>query len=58
MVFYSPDLTNTGFSFLCLTVNPFRQPTLIEQGLLGGKVMNHDMKCDSIRNEFDCWIVH
>ena len=30
MVLYSPDWTNTGFSFILLTVNLFRHPTLIE----------------------------
>ena len=33
MVFYSPDWTNTGFSFILLTVNLFRHSTLTEQGL-------------------------
>ena len=31
---YSPDWTNTGFSFILLTVNLFRHSTLIEQGYL------------------------
>ena len=30
---YSPDWTNTGFSFILLTVNPFRHSTLTEHGL-------------------------
>ena len=30
---YPPDWTNTGFSFILLTVNLFRHSTLIEQGL-------------------------
>ena len=33
MVLYSPDWTNTGFSFILLTVNLFRHSTLTEQGL-------------------------
>ena len=33
MVLYSPDWTNTGFSFILLTVNPFRHSTLTEHGL-------------------------
>ena len=33
MVLYSLDWTNTGFSFIILTINLFRHPTLIEQGL-------------------------
>ena len=33
MVLYSPDWTNTGFSFIFLTVNLFRHSTLTEQGL-------------------------
>ena len=33
MVLYSPDWTNIGFSFILLTVNPFRHLTLIEHGL-------------------------
>ena len=33
MVIYSPDWTNTGFSFILLTVNLFRHSTLTEQGL-------------------------
>ena len=32
MVLYSPDWINTGFSFIRLTVNLFRHPTLIEHG--------------------------
>ena len=35
MVLYSPDWTNTGFSFILLTVNLFRHSTLTEQGLYG-----------------------
>ena len=33
MELYSPDLTNIRFSFILLTVNMFRHPTLIEHGL-------------------------
>ena len=33
MVLYSSDWTNTGFSFILLTVNLFRHSTLTEQGL-------------------------
>ena len=33
MVLNSPDWTNAGFSFIDLTVNLFRHPTLIEHGL-------------------------
>ena len=33
IVLYSPDWTNTGFSFILLTVNLFRHSTLTEQGL-------------------------
>ena len=33
MVFYSPDLTNSVFSFILLTVNLFRRHTLIGRGL-------------------------
>ena len=33
MVLYSPDWTNIRFSFILLTVNLFRHPTLIEHGL-------------------------
>ena len=33
MVLYSPDWTNTGFSFILLTINLFRHSTLTEQGL-------------------------
>ena len=33
MVLYSPDWTNTGFSFILITVNLFRHSTLTEQGL-------------------------
>ena len=33
MVLYSPDWTNIGFSFILLTVNQFRHPTLIQHGL-------------------------
>ena len=33
MVQYLPDWTNIGFSFILLTVNLFRHPTLIEHGL-------------------------
>ena len=33
MVLYSPDWTNIGFSFILLTVNLFRHPTLVEHGL-------------------------
>ena len=33
MVLYSPDWTNTGFSFILLTVNLFRHCTLTELGL-------------------------
>ena len=33
MVLYSLDWTNIGFSFILLTVNLFRHPTLIEHGL-------------------------
>ena len=34
MVLYSPDWTNIGVSFILLTVNPFRHPTLIEHGFV------------------------
>ena len=34
MVLYSPDWTNVGFSFILVTVNMFRHPTLIEHGLI------------------------
>ena len=34
MVLYSPDWINRGFSFIFLTVNIFRIPTLIQQGIL------------------------
>ena len=37
---YSPDWTNTGFSFILLTVNPFRHSTLTEQGLYKVSVSN------------------
>ena len=33
MVLYSPDWTNTGFSFIFLTVDLFRHSTLTELGL-------------------------
>ena len=33
MVIHSPDWTNTGFSFILLTVNLFCHSSLIEQGL-------------------------
>ena len=33
MVLYSPESTNIGFSFILLTVNLFRHPTLIQHGL-------------------------
>ena len=33
MALYSPDWIKTGFAFIFLTVNLFRHPTLIEQGL-------------------------
>ena len=33
MVLYSPYWTNSGFSFILLTVNLFRHSTLIEHGL-------------------------
>ena len=33
MVLYSPERTNIGFSFILLTVNLLRHPTLIEHGL-------------------------
>ena len=33
---YSPEWTNTGVSFILLTVNLFRHSTLIEQGLYKG----------------------
>ena len=33
MALYSPDWTNIRFSFIFLTVNLFRHPTLIEHGL-------------------------
>ena len=33
MVFYSPDWTNTEFSFILLTVNLFPHSALTEQGL-------------------------
>ena len=33
MVLYSPDWTNTGFSFILLNVNLFRHSTLTEQRL-------------------------
>ena len=36
MVFHSPDWTNTEFSFILLTVNLLRHPTLIEHGLYMG----------------------
>ena len=34
MVIYSCDWTKTGFSFILLTVNLFRHPTLIERETL------------------------
>ena len=33
MVLYSPDWTNIGVSFILLTVDLLRHPTLIEHGL-------------------------
>ena len=33
MVLYSPDWAHIGFSFILLTVNMFRHPTLIGHGL-------------------------
>ena len=33
MILYSPDWINIGFSFILLTVNPFRHSTLNEHGL-------------------------
>ena len=33
MVIYSPDWTNIWFSFILLSVNLFRHPTLMEHGL-------------------------
>ena len=54
MVLYSPDWTNTGFSFILLTVNPFRHSTLTEHGLY---------LCTSISvpfiwvDEFHLWII-
>ena len=33
IVLNSPDWTNIGFSFILLTVNLFRHPSLIEHGL-------------------------
>ena len=40
MVLYSPDWTNTGFSFMLLTANLFRHSTLTEQGLYSNLFLN------------------
>ena len=37
----SPDWTNIGFSFILLTVNLFRHPTLIEHGLYQASALTH-----------------
>ena len=34
LVLYSPDCTNTGFSFILLYVNLFCHPTVIKQGII------------------------
>ena len=55
---YSPNWTNTGFSFILLTVNLFRHSTLTEQGLywLRTSVVIHVYKARARRNGYRMFI--
>ena len=53
MVLYSPDWTNIGFTFILLTVNLFRHPTLIEHGLYTLKLTVFRHRIKNVNDDFN-----